>query len=168
MLLSSSESTLFLFLTCIVVLERWRKNLNSNETEKISERGFKVQICRLLDAGLIPPWFFSSNVQQLPVPALNYVLKSPIGVAGMISPWNLPLYLLSFKLAPALAAGNTVVAKPSEFTSVTAWLLAHAVVEAGSINLWLQIWNQQGWCSGLAFRFCNPQSHLFKSDCTIS
>ena len=76
---------------------------------------------------------FSSIVQQVPVCALNYVQKLPIGVAGLISPWNLPLYLLSFKLAPALAAGNTVVAKPSEFTSVTAWLLAHAIAEAGLV-----------------------------------
>jgi len=72
-----------------------------------------------------------SVLQQEPVTALNYVVKQPIGVAGLISPWNLPLYLLSFKIAPALAAGNTVVAKPSEFTSVTAWLLAHVFQEAG-------------------------------------
>uniref|UniRef100_A0A914WLT9 Aldehyde dehydrogenase domain-containing protein n=1 Tax=Plectus sambesii TaxID=2011161 RepID=A0A914WLT9_9BILA len=72
-----------------------------------------------------------SVMQQEPVTALNYVVKQPIGVAGLISPWNLPLYLLSFKIAPALAAGNTVVAKPSEFTSVTAWLLAYVFQEAG-------------------------------------
>ena len=47
---------------------------------------------------------------------LNYTLRQPIGVVGCISPWNLPLYLLSWKVAPALAAGNTVVAKPSEVT----------------------------------------------------
>jgi acyl-CoA reductase-like NAD-dependent aldehyde dehydrogenase len=76
---------------------------------------------------------FSSVLQHEPVTALNYVVKQPIGVAGLISPWNLPLYLLSFKIAPALAAGNTVVAKPSEFTSVTAWLLAHVFQEAGEL-----------------------------------
>jgi acyl-CoA reductase-like NAD-dependent aldehyde dehydrogenase len=64
--------------------------------------------------------------------ALNYVVRDPIGITGLISPWNLPLYLLSFKVAPALAAGNTVIAKPSEFTSVTAWLLAHAMIDAGN------------------------------------
>ncbi len=73
-----------------------------------------------------------SVMQHEPVAALNYVLRAPMGVVGLITPWNLPLYLLSFKLAPALAAGNTVVAKPSELTSVTAWLLAHSMVDAGA------------------------------------
>jgi acyl-CoA reductase-like NAD-dependent aldehyde dehydrogenase len=50
-------------------------------------------------------------------------MRVPVGVAGIIAPWNLPLYLLTFKLAPALMAGNTVVCKPSEMTSVTAWML---------------------------------------------
>ncbi len=54
---------------------------------------------------------------------VNYSLRSPVGVAGIIAPWNLPLYLLTFKLAPALMAGCTVVAKPSEMTTVTAWML---------------------------------------------
>ena len=54
----------------------------------------------------------------------NYTLRQPIGVAGCISPWNLPLYLFSWKIAPALASGNTVVAKPSEVTPATAYLLS--------------------------------------------
>ncbi|KHJ98044.1 aldehyde dehydrogenase family protein [Oesophagostomum dentatum] len=72
-----------------------------------------------------------STVIDEPVSAINYVRNDPVGVAGLISPWNLPLYLLSFKLAPALATGNTVVCKPSELTSVTAWVLMHAFREAG-------------------------------------
>uniref|UniRef100_A0A1I7XLZ9 Aldedh domain-containing protein n=1 Tax=Heterorhabditis bacteriophora TaxID=37862 RepID=A0A1I7XLZ9_HETBA len=72
-----------------------------------------------------------STLIDEPVRALNYVKNDPVGVAGLISPWNLPLYLLSFKLAPALVAGNTVVCKPSELTSVTAWVLMHAIEEAG-------------------------------------
>ena len=56
--------------------------------------------------------------------ALNYTLHTPVGVAGCISPWNLPLYLFSWKIAPALAAGCTVVAKPSEITPMTAYLLS--------------------------------------------
>jgi aminomuconate-semialdehyde/2-hydroxymuconate-6-semialdehyde dehydrogenase len=63
--------------------------------------------------------------------ALNYELRQPIGVAGLISPWNLPLYLLSWKIAPALACGNTAVCKPSEFTSQTAYMLAEIMHEAG-------------------------------------
>ncbi len=63
--------------------------------------------------------------------ALNYTLRQPLGVAGLISPWNLPLYLLSWKIAPAIAAGNTCVAKPSEMTPMTASRLAELAVEAG-------------------------------------
>jgi aminomuconate-semialdehyde/2-hydroxymuconate-6-semialdehyde dehydrogenase len=63
--------------------------------------------------------------------ALNYVLRQPRGVAGLISPWNLPLYLFTWKVAPALATGNTVVAKPSELTPTTAHLLTELCTEAG-------------------------------------
>ena len=63
--------------------------------------------------------------------ALNYELRQPVGVAGLIAPWNLPLYLLTWKIAPALACGNTVVCKPSEFTSHTAYLLAEIMKQAG-------------------------------------
>ena len=63
--------------------------------------------------------------------ALNYTLRRPLGVAGLISPWNLPLYLLTWKIAPAIAAGNCCVAKPSELTPLTADRLAALTVEAG-------------------------------------
>lgn len=63
--------------------------------------------------------------------AINYTLRQPIGVVGCISPWNLPLYLFSWKLAPALAAGNCVVAKPSEVTPMTGYLLSVICQEAG-------------------------------------
>jgi aminomuconate-semialdehyde/2-hydroxymuconate-6-semialdehyde dehydrogenase len=66
--------------------------------------------------------------------ALNYALRKPIGVVGIITPWNLPLLLLTWKLAPALACGNTVVVKPSEETPATATLLAEAMEEAGIPN----------------------------------
>jgi aminomuconate-semialdehyde/2-hydroxymuconate-6-semialdehyde dehydrogenase len=62
---------------------------------------------------------------------INYTLRQPVGVAGCISPWNLPLYLFSWKIAPALAAGNTVVAKPSEITPMTAYLLSELCIKAG-------------------------------------
>jgi len=71
--------------------------------------------------------------------ALNYTLKQPIGVAGCISPWNLPLYLLTWKIAPAIASGNTVVAKPSEITPYTAYLFSKICSEInfpkGVINI---------------------------------
>ena len=63
--------------------------------------------------------------------ALNYTLRRPRGVAGLISPWNLPLYLLSWKIAPAIATGNTAVAKPSELTPSTAYLLGEICREVG-------------------------------------
>ena len=63
--------------------------------------------------------------------AFNFTLRQPRGLAGLISPWNLPLYLLSWKIAPAIAVGNTVVAKPSELTPMTAYLLGEVCREAG-------------------------------------
>lgn len=63
--------------------------------------------------------------------AINYTTQTPIGIAGCISPWNLPLYLFTWKIAPALAAGCTVVAKPSELTPMTAFLFSKLCIEAG-------------------------------------
>jgi aminomuconate-semialdehyde/2-hydroxymuconate-6-semialdehyde dehydrogenase len=63
--------------------------------------------------------------------AINYTLRRPVGTVGLITPWNLPLYLLSWKTAPALAMGNTIVAKPSELTPMSASLLAEILHEAG-------------------------------------
>ena len=63
--------------------------------------------------------------------AINYTTRTAIGVAGCISPWNLPLYLFTWKIAPALAAGCTVVAKPSELTPMTAYLFSKLCIEAG-------------------------------------
>src|SRR5204863_215053 len=59
--------------------------------------------------------------------AFNYTLRQPRGIAGLISPWNLPLYLLSWKIAPAIAVGNTAIAKPSELTPMTAYMLCEIV-----------------------------------------
>ena len=66
--------------------------------------------------------------------AFNYTLRQPRGIAGLISPWNLPLYLLSWKIAPAIAVGNTAIAKPSELTPMTAYLLCEICHEAGLPN----------------------------------
>ncbi|MCE9672214.1 aldehyde dehydrogenase [Myxococcus stipitatus] len=74
---------------------------------------------------------FSSEAHATDGTALNYTLRSPLGVVGCISPWNLPLYLLTWKLAPALAIGNCVVAKPSEVTPMTAYLLSQVAREVG-------------------------------------
>lgn len=74
---------------------------------------------------------FSSESHHMAGRAINFTLRQPIGVVGCISPWNLPLYLFSWKIAPALATGNCVVAKPSEMTPMTAHLLGKACIEAG-------------------------------------
>ncbi len=73
----------------------------------------------------------SSEAHRMDDVAMNYTERTPVGVAGCISPWNLPLYLFTWKIAPALAAGNTVVAKPSEITPMTAFLLSKLCIEAG-------------------------------------
>jgi aminomuconate-semialdehyde/2-hydroxymuconate-6-semialdehyde dehydrogenase len=74
---------------------------------------------------------FASESHEMPGKAINYTLRHPIGVVGCISPWNLPLYLFTWKIAPAIAAGNTVVAKPSELTPMTAYLLSKICMNAG-------------------------------------
>ncbi len=81
--------------------------------------------------------FFGSAIQHFfseshatGTQALNYTLRAPLGIVGCISPWNLPLYLFTWKVAPALAAGNTVVAKPSELTPMTAYLFSEICREA--------------------------------------
>lgn len=74
---------------------------------------------------------FSSESHSMPGEAINYTLRDPIGTVGCISPWNLPLYLFTWKIAPAIAAGNCVIAKPSEVTPMTAFLLSEICIEAG-------------------------------------
>ncbi len=74
---------------------------------------------------------YASETHSMGGHALNYTLRTPIGVVGCISPWNLPLYLFTWKIAPALATGNCVVAKPSEITPMTAFMLSELCIEAG-------------------------------------
>jgi aminomuconate-semialdehyde/2-hydroxymuconate-6-semialdehyde dehydrogenase len=74
---------------------------------------------------------FASESHSNTDKSINYTLRNPIGVVGCISPWNLPLYLFTWKIAPALAAGNCVIAKPSEVTPITAFLLSKICIKAG-------------------------------------
>ncbi len=74
---------------------------------------------------------YSSKAHITPDKGINYTIRQPIGIAGCISPWNLPLYLFTWKITPALATGNCVVAKPSEITPMTAFLLGKICIEAG-------------------------------------
>tara|TARA_R110002072_G_scaffold124085_1_gene259499 strand:- start:18643 stop:20088 length:1446 start_codon:yes stop_codon:yes gene_type:complete len=75
--------------------------------------------------------FASEAHESVGLNTMNFTLRQPMGVVGCISPWNLPLYLFTWKIAPAIAAGNTVVAKPSEVTPMTAFLLGEICTEAG-------------------------------------
>src|ERR1041385_6167854 len=74
---------------------------------------------------------FASEAHVNDGDSVNYTTRMPIGVVGCISPWNLPLYLFTWKIAPALAAGCTVIAKPSELTPTTAFLFSQLCIEAG-------------------------------------
>jgi aminomuconate-semialdehyde/2-hydroxymuconate-6-semialdehyde dehydrogenase len=80
-------------------------------------------------AAAVTAWDSESHAME--TGAINYTLRRPLGVVGCISPWNLPLYLFTWKIAPALASGNAVVAKPSEITPCTAALLGELSIEAG-------------------------------------
>ncbi|MEN9303158.1 MAG: hypothetical protein RL264_1587 [Bacteroidota bacterium] len=86
----------------------------------------------------------SSESHYMEGMGINYTTRKPIGIVGCISPWNLPLYLFSWKIAPALAAGNCVIAKPSEVTPYTAYLLGEVAKEAGLPNGVLNILHGNG------------------------
>lgn len=109
------------------------KNLEELARIESIDTGKPIKVARLVDLPRAVKnfKFFADAIEQhesesfdMPGEAFNYTLREPLGVVGTISPWNLPLYLLSWKIAPALAAGNTVVAKPSEVTPATAYELA--------------------------------------------
>ena len=108
--------------------------LESRDSGKPLSQARKLDIPRAISnlrffAAAIISWGSESHAME--AGAINYTLRQPLGVVGCISPWNLPLYLFSWKIAPALAAGNTVVAKPSEITPCTAALLGELSIEAG-------------------------------------
>lgn len=87
---------------------------------------------------------FASESHYMENVGINFTTRKPIGIVGCISPWNLPLYLFSWKIAPALAAGNCVIAKPSEITPYTAYLLGEVASEAGLPNGVLNILHGTG------------------------
>ena len=94
---------------------------------------------------------FSSDAHEsIGKNTINFTLKQPLGVVGCISPWNLPLYLFTWKIAPALAAGNCVVAKPSEITPLTAYMLGEICTKAGLPNGVLNIVQGLGTTAGQA------------------
>ena len=97
----------------------------------------------------------STEAHATDTTALNYTLRQPLGVVGLISPWNLPLYLLTWKIAPAIASGNTCVAKPSELTPITATMLSRLITEAGVPSGVVNIVHGYGAKAGRALT-CHP------------
>lgn len=115
-------------------------NLEALAQAESRDNGKPVQLARVMDIPRASSNFryfahaitqFHSEAYDMGTDGFNYTLRRPIGVTGLISPWNLPLYLFTWKVAPALAAGNTAVAKPSEVTPLTAYLLSKICAEAG-------------------------------------
>jgi aminomuconate-semialdehyde/2-hydroxymuconate-6-semialdehyde dehydrogenase len=93
---------------------------------------------------------FASESHNMGDHAINYTLRQPLGAVACISPWNLPLYLFTWKIAPALAVGNTVIGKPSEVTPLTASMLGEACIEAGLPAGVLNIVQGEGGAAGAA------------------
>jgi aminomuconate-semialdehyde/2-hydroxymuconate-6-semialdehyde dehydrogenase len=116
------------------------ENLDELAEEESKDNGKPIALARTVDIPRASSNFsffasaimsFSSESHAAEDTALHYTLRQPLGIVGAISPWNLPLYLFTWKIAPALAVGNTVVAKPSEITPMTAYLLSKICVKAG-------------------------------------
>ncbi|AKQ46841.1 2-hydroxymuconic semialdehyde dehydrogenase [Rufibacter radiotolerans] len=116
------------------------QNLERLAEAETTDNGKPLKLSRTVDIPRASSnlYFFGTGVQHFASEshfmegvAVNYTVRRPLGVVACISPWNLPLYLFTWKIAPALAAGNTVVAKPSEITPYTAHLLAELCLEAG-------------------------------------
>jgi aminomuconate-semialdehyde/2-hydroxymuconate-6-semialdehyde dehydrogenase len=115
-------------------------NLDALAFAESTDNGKPLWLCKKVDIPRASSNFrffataimhFASESHSMGAQAINYTLREPVGVVGCISPWNLPLYLFTWKIAPALAAGNCVIAKPSEVTPVTAYLLAKLCLQAG-------------------------------------
>jgi len=122
------------------IADRLERELERFVVAESTDAGKPVALARRLDIprAVANLRFFATAILHADSPsyqtdqrALDYVIRLPRGVAGLISPWNLPLYLLTWKVAPAIATGNTVVAKPSELTPLTASMLATLATEEG-------------------------------------
>ena len=125
----------------IKISELLEANLDRFAEAESKDNGKPVNLAKMVDIpraasnfrffGNAITQFASESHESVGQNAVNYTLRQPIGVVGCISPWNLPLYLFTWKIAPAIAAGNCVVAKPSEVTPMTAYLLGEICNEAG-------------------------------------
>ena len=134
--LSGPERSEYLFRIADLIEERKRDlaQFESMNQGKPMELALKLDIPRAAENFRFFAGFVRNQTemgsQMESTGAFNYTLRRPVGVAGLISPWNLPLYLLTWKIAPAIAFGNTCVAKPSELTPVTAFMLSEILMKA--------------------------------------
>ena len=115
-------------------------NLESLALAETTDNGKPIWLSKMVDIPRASANFrffatglmhFAAESHTMEDKAINYTIRQPMGIVGCISPWNLPLYLFTWKIAPALAAGNCVIAKPSEVTPVTGYLLGKICKEAG-------------------------------------
>jgi len=123
------------------IAELIEKNIEKLALAESKDNGKPVWLAKLVDIPRAASnfHFFATAIEHFAseshymeeVKAINFTTRKPLGVVGCISPWNLPLYLFSWKIAPALAAGNCVIAKPSEVTPMTSFLLSEICIEAG-------------------------------------
>ncbi len=142
------------------ISELLEADLERFATAESNDNGKPVHLARTIDIpraasnfrffGNAITQFASESHETIGHEAINYTLRQPIGVVGCISPWNLPLYLFTWKIAPAIAAGNCVVAKPSEITPMTAYLLGEICSKAGLPNGVLNIVHGLGNTTGQA------------------
>ncbi len=122
------------------IAELIEENLEELSRAESKDNGKTIQLAKSVDIPRAAANFrfygtgilhYAAHAHEMEELAINYTLRHPLGVVGCISPWNLPLYLFSWKIAPALAAGCTVVAKPSEVTPMSAFLLSEICIKAG-------------------------------------
>ncbi|MDW8394146.1 MAG: aldehyde dehydrogenase [Chitinophagales bacterium] len=122
------------------IADRIEERLDDLAAMESADQGKPVRLARTVDIPRASANFrffataavqFASEAHMMESGVVNYTLRQPLGVVGCISPWNLPLYLFTWKIAPALAAGNCVVGKPSEFTPLTAFELSRICMEVG-------------------------------------
>ena len=122
------------------ISELIEKNLDRLAIAESMDNGKPISLAKTVDIPRAASNFYfyatsilhyASESHAMEDTAINYTVRTPVGVAGCISPWNLPLYLFTWKIAPAIASGNCVVAKPSEITPMTAFLLSELCIEAG-------------------------------------
>jgi len=144
----------------IKISELLEANLQSFAEAESKDNGKPISLAKTVDIpraasnfrffGNAITQFASESHESVGRQAINYTLRQPIGVVGCISPWNLPLYLFTWKIAPAIAAGNCVIAKPSEVTPMTAYLLGDICNEAGLPKGVLNIVHGAGTTTGQA------------------